>query len=160
MTQHLLFDAGGQTFGLPITQTDKIITLDNHIRLPEVSSYIVGLQEVEGAIRIIIDIADRLYQQPETNQQDADIILVSWKDTEVGLLVNNVLGVETFDTKELNEPVKEKVDGLSLSYISAFVQNEKGITIILDSHYLFDNESADELNGLVNIQTVCTSAPK
>lgn len=154
MAQHLLFKAGEQTFGLPISETDKIVALENHTIIPDVSSYIVGLQEVEGEVLAIIDLADRFYHQPEENQAEADIILVNWKDTRIGLLVKEVTVVEEFATDQLTEAVEEKVDGLSLSYISAFVQKEEGIVPILDCHYLFTEEKGEELRKLVEIQTV------
>lgn len=154
MAQHLLFKAGGQTFGLPISETDKIVALENHTVIPDVSSYIVGLQEVEGDVLAIIDLADRFYNQPESNYEEADIILVNWKETRIGLLVDEVTVVENFETEQLTEAVEEKVDGLSLSYISAFVQTEEGIVPILDSHYLFAEDKGEELRKLVEIQTV------
>lgn len=154
MAQHLLFKAGGQTFGLPIAETDKIVALENHTVIPDVSSYIVGLQEVEGEVLAIIDIADRFYNKPETAREEADIILVNWKETRIGLLVDEVTIVENYATEQLTEAVEEKVDGLSLSYISAFVQTEEGIIPILDSHYLFAEEKGEELRKLVEIQTV------
>lgn len=154
MAQYLLFKAGGQTLCLPISETDKIVALDNHTVIPDVSSYIVGLQEVEGDVLAIIDLADRFYNQPERNHAEADIILVNWKETRIGLLVDEVTVVENFETEQLSEAVEEKVDGLSLSYISAFVQTEEGIIPILDSHYLFAEDKGEELRKLVEIQTV------
>lgn len=154
MTQHLLFKAGEQTFGLPISETDKIVALKNHTVIPDVSSYIVGVQEVEGEVLVVIDIAERLYNQPETAREEADIILVNWKETRIGLLVNEVTVVEQFDTNELTDPTEDKIDGLSLSYISAFVQTDECIIPILDPHYLFAEDKGDELRKLVEIQTV------
>ncbi|TVP89670.1 chemotaxis protein CheW [Alkalibacterium sp.] len=154
MAQHLLFKAGGQTFGLPISETDKIVALENHTAIPGVSSYIVGLQEVEGDVLAIIDLADRFYNLPESDYEEADIILVNWKETRIGLLVNEVTVVENYATEQLAEAVEEKVDGLSLSYISAFVQTEEEIIPILDSHYLFAEEKGEELRKLVEIQTI------
>lgn len=154
MAQHLLFKAGGQAFGLPISETDKIVALENHTVIPEVSSYIVGLQNVEGEVRVIIDLADRLYKQPESQYDDADIIMVNWKDTRVGLLVSEVMGVETFATDELLDDPDEKVDGLSSSYISAFIQKDDGIIPILDTHYLFAEDKGEEIRKIVDIETV------
>lgn len=154
MAQHLLFKVGEQTFGLPISETDKIVALENHTVIPDVSSYIVGLQEVEGEVLAVIDIAERLYNQPETSRDEADIILVNWKETRIGLLVSEVSVVVNFDTEDLADATEEKVDGLSLSYISSFVQTEECIIPILDPHYLFVEEKGEELRKLVEIQTV------
>ena len=62
--------------------------------------------------------------------------------------------VKTFSTEDLIETEEEKIDGLSTSYISFFVQTEEGIIPILDSHYLFAEEKGDELRRLVSIHAV------
>lgn len=154
MAQHLLFKAGGQTFGFPISSTDKIIALENYTPVPDVSSYIVGVQEVEGDIIAVIDLADRFYGTSTPHQEEADIIMVNWKDTRIGLLVDEVTVVQSYQTDDLIDSDEEKVDGLSTSYITAFVQTKEGIVPILDSHHLFSDDSKEELRRLVSIHQV------
>jgi len=157
MVQHLLFKVGGQTFGLPISETDKIVALENHTVIPGVSSYIVGVQTVDREVLAVIDLADRFYNQPESHRDDADIIMVNWKNTRIGLLVSEVTAVAAFATDQLTDAVDEKIDGLSLSYITSFVQKDGSIIPILDSQYLFTDDKGDELRKLVDIQTVTSN---
>lgn len=154
MAQHLLFKAGGQTFGFPITITDKIIALENHTVVPDVSSYIVGVQEIEGEVLAIIDLAERFYGISAPQPEEADIILVNWKETKIGLLVDEVTVVQSYHTEDLIDSDEEKIDGLSTSYITAFVQTSDGIVPILDSNCLFAEEKGEELRRLVSIQKV------
>lgn len=154
MEQHILFKAGGQTFAIPISQTDKIIALDNETRLPDVSSYIIGVQSIEGEVITLIDLADRFYQQPNPNPKDAEIILAYWKETKIGLLVDEVQSVQAYDTSEKIDKHSEQVDGLATSYISAFIQAEHEIIPILDPHALFSEDKAEEMRNLVSINTV------
>lgn len=154
MAQHLLFKAGGQTFGLPISLTDKIIALENHTSVPDMSSYIVGVQEIEGEVVAVIDLADRFFESPAPHPEEADIILVNWKETTIGLLVDEVTLVQSYSTEDLIDSNEEKIDGLSTSYISAFVQTKEGIVPILDSHYLFADDKGEELRRLVSIHKV------
>lgn len=154
MAQHLLFNAGGQTFGLPISNTDKIIALENHTPVPDVSSYIVGVQEVEGDVLAIIDLADRFYGKATPYLEEADIVLVEWKDTKIGLLVDEVTVVQSYHTEDLIDSKEEKIDGLSTSYITAFVQTKEGIVPILDSDCLFADAKGEELRRLVSIHKV------
>ncbi|PRY74656.1 chemotaxis protein CheW [Alkalibacterium olivapovliticus] len=154
MAQHLLFKAGGQTFGFPITITDKIIALENHTAVPDVSSYIVGVQEIEGEVLAIIDLAERFYGMSAPQPEEADIILVNWKETKIGLLVDEVTVVQSYHTEDLIDSDEEKIDGLSTSYITAFVQTSDGIVPILDSDCLFAEEKGEELRRLVSIQKV------
>ncbi len=154
MAQHLLFKAGGQTFGFPISITDKIIALENHTAVPDVSSYIVGVQVIEGEVLAIIDLSERFYGVSASQPEEADIILVNWKDTKIGLLVDEVTVVQSYHTEDLIDSEGEKVDGLSTSYITAFVQTRDGIVPILDSNCLFAEEKGEELRRLVSIHKV------
>lgn len=154
MAQHILFKAGKQTFALPITKTDKIIALENETRVPDLSSYIIGVQEIEGEVIVVVDLADRFYGIPNQRPEDAEIILAFWKDTKVGLLVDEVTTVHAYDTSDLIDKDTEKVDGLSTTYITAFVQTSNEIIPILDPHSLFTAEKADEMRELVSIHTI------
>lgn len=154
MAQHLLFKAGGQTFGFPISITDKIIALENHTAVPDVSSYIVGMQEIEGDIVVVVDLADRFYGNPTPKRAEADIILVDWKETKIGLLVDEVTAVQSYQTEDLLDSEEGKVDGLSTSYITAFIQTDDGIIPILDSNRLFVEEKGEELRRLIAIHKV------
>ncbi|WP_423189118.1 chemotaxis protein CheW [Alkalibacterium sp. f15] len=154
MAQHILFKAGNQTFAIPIDQTDKIIALENITRIPDVSSYIVGVQDIEGEVVAIIDLADRFYSQPNQNQEETEIILVNWKETQVGLLVDEVTTVQAYDTSDLIDKETEKVDGLATSYITAFVQVKDEIVPVLDPHSLFTGDQAEEMRKLVAIHTI------
>lgn len=154
MEQHILFKAGGQTFAIPISQTDRIIALENETRVPDLSSYILGVQDIEGEVVVVIDLADRFYEHPNERPEDAEIILAYWKDTKVGLLVDEVKTVKAFDTSEMKAKDSEKIDGLSTSYISAFVQTSEEIIPILDPHALFTEEKAEEMRHLVSIHTI------
>ena len=154
MEQHILFKAGEQTFALPITKTDRIIALENETRIPDVTSYIFGVQDIEGEVIVVIDLADRFYQIPNPEPKEAEIILVSWKDTKIGLLVDEVTTVEAIDTSNLIDKEEGKVDGLSTSYITAFVQGKDEIIPIIDPHRLFKAEQAEEMRELVSIHTI------
>lgn len=154
MVQHLLFNVGEQRFGLPISEMDKIVTLKNHTVIPDVSPYIVGLQDVDGDVLAIIELSSRLYGQSEYPSEGADVIVVNWKDTHIGLLVTEVTVVEDFATNDVTDASDEKVDGVPASYISAFIQKDDGVIPILDTHYLFAEDKGEELRKIVDIETV------
>lgn len=154
MEQYLLFKAGGQTCGVPIHETERIIALENHTPVPDVSSYIVGLQDVEGDVLAIVDLSDRFYHKPVSNREDAEIVIVKWKDDRIGWLVDEVLSVQAFNTDDLIDKDREKVDGLSTSYISAFVHVEDDIIPLIDPHTLFAEEKGEELRKLLSITII------
>ncbi|MDZ7835716.1 MAG: chemotaxis protein CheW [Alkalibacterium sp.] len=86
--------------------------------------------------------------------EDAETILANWKETKVGLLVDEVSTVRAYDTSDLKDKESEKIDGLSTSYITAFVQTKDEIVPIIDPHALFSADKADEMRDLTAIHTI------
>jgi chemotaxis signal transduction protein len=156
MEKQILFRLGEQFFAVPISDTDKIIRIENRTIVPDVSSYILGIQEVEGIILPLVDLANRFYQGNVEDFATSDVMVVNWKDKKIGLVVDEVTTVEEFDEeqrKEKNE-TKHVVDGVSTSYITAFVQSKNGIVPILNVHALFSSDQADEIRELLEIEGV------
>ncbi|GAA0368953.1 hypothetical protein GCM10008932_20770 [Alkalibacterium iburiense] len=154
MNQHLLFKAGGQVCGVPINETDKIIALEKVTPIPDVSSYITGLQDVDGDVTAIIDLSDRFYQKPIARIEDSEVIIVNWKERKIGWLVEEVTSVQAYQTEDFIEKDSESVDGLSTTYITSFVQTQEDIIPIIDPHSLFSDEKEEEIRKLLSIAVV------
>lgn len=156
MDKQILFRLGEQFFAVPITDTDKIIRMGKRTIVPDVSSYILGVQDVEGSVLPLINLANRFYQGDLEDEQTADIIVVNWKEEKIGLAVDEVTTVQTYDQEQWTEKeeTNEQVDGVSTSYIRAFIQTKEGIMPILNVHALFSEEKAVEIRQLLEIEGV------
>lgn len=154
MKQHLLFKVGGQLCGVPIDETEKIIGLEKITPLPDVSSYITGLQDVDGEVTAIIDLSDRFYHKPLDRKEESEVIIVNWKEIKIGWLVDEVTSVKAFGTNDLREKTEEDSDGLATTYITSFVQSEEDIIPIINPHALFADEKQEEIRKLLEIAVV------
>lgn len=156
MDKQILFRLGDQFFSVPITDTDKIIRIEKCTVVPDVSPYIIGVQDVEGKIVPLINLAKRFYQKELEDTEQSDVIIVHWKDEKVGLVVDEVTAVKTFEQAQWTEKEEtdEQIDGISSSYIRAFFQTDNGIIPIISSHALFSEEKAEEIRKLLEIEGV------
>lgn len=156
MDKHILFRVGDQVFAIPISRTDRVVHIENLTIVPDVSSYIIGVQDVEGTIIPMIDLTERFYGQKIEDYKKSDTIIVHWKKEKIGLTVDEVLSVETYYENQISdtEQTTEKIDGISTSYITAFVQTEQGIVPILDPQLIFDVKQADEIRALLDIENI------
>lgn len=156
MDKHILFRVGEQVFAIPISRTDRVVHIENLTIIPDVSSYIIGVQDVEGTIIPLIDLTERFYGQKIEDYKKSDTIIVHWKKEKIGLTVDEVLSVETYYENQISdkEQTTEKIDGISTSYITAFVQTEQGIVPILDPHLIFDVKQAEEIRALLDIENI------
>lgn len=156
MDKHILFRVGDQVFAIPISSTDRVVHIENLTIVPDVSTYIIGVQDVEGTIIPLIDLTERFYGQKIEEYKKSDTIIVHWKQEKIGLTVNEVLSVETYFENQISDKAQttEKVDGIPTSYITAFVQTENGIVPILDPHLIFDVKQAEEIRALLDIENI------
>lgn len=155
MDKHILFRVGNQIFAIPISSTDRVVHIENLTIIPDMSSYIIGVEDIEGTITPLIDLAERFFSEKITDLNKADTIIVHWKEEKIGLTVNEVLSVETYYENQISDKDgTEKADGIPTSYISAFVQTDNGIVPILDPHLLFNAEQAKELRALLEIEQI------
>lgn len=156
MEKQILFRLDEQFFAIPISDTDKIVRIEKRTVVPDVSSYILGVQDVEGKILPLVNLADRFYQGDVEDLNEADVMVVHWKDEKVGLVVDEVTAVQTYEQEQWKEKAEtnHKVDGVSTSYIKAFIQTADGIVPVLNVHALFSEEKAEEIRQLLEIEGV------
>lgn len=156
MNKHILFRVGEQIFAIPISSTDRVIHIENLTVVPDMSASVIGIQDVEGVITPLIDMAQRFYGIKIENLDRSDTIIVNWKGEKIGLAVNEVLSVETYYETQVSKDRKQldKMDGLATSYISNFVQTDTGIIPILDTNLLFNAEQAEEIRALLEIDSI------
>lgn len=156
MDKQILFRLGDQFFSIPITDTEKITRIEKYTVVPDVSPYIIGVQDVEGKVVPLINLANRFYQKDLEDFEQSDVIIAHWKDAKIGLVVDEVTAVKTFEQGQWSEKeeTEEQFDGVSSSYIRAFFQTENGIIPILSSHALFSEEKAEEIRKLLEIEGV------
>lgn len=156
MEKQILFRLGEQFFSIPISDTDKIIRIEKYAIVPDVSSYIIGVQEVEGKVIPLVDLSKRFYQKSLEDTKQADVIVVNWKEERIGLVVDEVTAVKTVEKQEVKEKREQDTDieGLSVTYIQAFFQTNQGIIPILNVHTLFSEKKADEIRQLLEIEGV------
>lgn len=156
MDKQLLFRIAEQPFAIPITDIDKIIRIEEPTVIPGVSSYILGVQDVEGTILPLINLADRFYHSSLEDEATADVVVVNWEEQRVGLAVDEVTAVQTIEAEQLTDKQEgTEVDkGLSTSYIGAFIQTDQTIIPVLNIHALFNDEKSGEIRQLLKIKGV------
>ncbi|WP_208560875.1 chemotaxis protein CheW [Marinilactibacillus kalidii] len=156
MNKHILFRVGEQVYAISIADTDRVVHVENYTIVPDVSSYVIGMQDIEGTIVPMIDLSERFFNQRLESYDQSDTVVVNWKEEKVGLTVNEVLSVESYSDEQISEKEQttQKVDGASTSYISAFVQTKDGIVPILNPHALFSAAQAEEMQALLAINNI------
>lgn len=148
MGKFVVFSSGGQSFAIPIEVTEKIIHVEGLTRIPDTSAYVLGAIDYDEGIIPIIDLSERFFQHKTAITADTKVIVISWQDKKIGLAVDKVTNIRSFESTDQESP--EEADRESASYIAAFIRTEEGIILQLDVDNIFLGTSKQELISLIN----------
>lgn len=154
MKQFIIYRVANQRFAISISLTSKIIALDSITSVPESSEYIMGVAEVEGEILPILDLSKRFFKKELENIQDAQILVILWEGKEIGLAVDEVLGITDYEESQIDTDI-EKITKLGVSHnttpISSFIRTKEGIVLELNMDQFMRNANSLEISNLLEM---------
>lgn len=143
MKQYIIFTVNKQNFAVDIVAIERIIEAEEPKKTPETSDYFLGVTQYNGQILPNIDLSMRLYKKPTVQDMSTKVIVTLWKDKFIGLMVDDVVGVQNFNDKQFEESNKDM--NLSREYITGFIKEEDNIIIVLNINKIFDGDQEEEL---------------
>lgn len=130
MEKYILFKNIGQDFAIDVKDIDRIIEFQVPKKIPESVEYLLGIIKYEDSILPVIDLNKRLYGETKEETEDTKIIVVAWKDRYMGIVVDDILGINDFEEESYE---KSNIDtNVAKEYITGFIKSEEGIIIVLN----------------------------
>lgn len=143
MEQFIVFSNNKQNFAIEISYVNRIIEYAEPIKIPESSKYLLGVIKYNGRILPIIDLTKKLFDSSLSSHDSSKIIVIGLKGSQVGLLVEDVIGIHNFEDSQYED---SKIDTeVSKEYINGFIKLEDDITIVLEPDKLFVQAQEEEL---------------
>jgi purine-binding chemotaxis protein CheW len=128
----LTFALAGEAFGVPLTQVLEILGVRSITRVPRSPADVVGVCTVRGELVTVIDTRRRLQPGATSAQNRGRILLTSTADGEkVGLLVDEVLGVQRFSQAQI-EPTAGVLVGDVSSHIESIARKGTQVTVLVN----------------------------
>jgi|Deesub1362B_J571_1020462.scaffolds.fasta_scaffold00010_232 purine-binding chemotaxis protein CheW len=124
----LLFRIEEQIFGIEISTVVEIINPMKLTTLPEVPEYIVGVINLRGEAITVVDMRKRLSMQKKPSKER--IIVVRMPDEKIGLLVDEVKGIEEIEDNKVRKPSR-LYRGLKAKFIVGIIERSSQDVIIL-----------------------------
>ncbi|RLG77013.1 MAG: chemotaxis protein CheW [Thermoprotei archaeon] len=150
--QMVIFRLGDEIFGVDVHQVREIIKIKEYTRIPNAPPYIRGVINLRGQITVIIDLHKIFNLHSESVEStDSRIIIADAKDSNVGIMVDAVLGVTRIQHKNV-EPPPLLSKSKSLEFIKGIAKHGEDLVIIIDLEQLLkhikDTEvSTSEIEG-------------
>lgn len=141
-TQHgryLTFILGEEIFGIEIKYVTEIIGMHQITQLPELPEHIRGIINLRGKIIPVIDIRLRFKKEPIEYDDRTCIVVIDIDDLSVGLIVDQVDEVITYEDDDIVPPPDYKT-GIQNRFIEGIGRKEENVTLILDCRRLLTEE--------------------
>lgn len=139
MRQYVIFSSNDQHFALEISNIDKIIQYKEPKVIPESSKFFIGVIQYNGKVLPVIDLTTRLYNIQLNRSEDNSIIVLLWQDREIGLLVDDVIGIKSYEENQIEESKNPN------DYIQGFIKEEDNIIMVIDGEYLLTHEQEEKI---------------
>jgi purine-binding chemotaxis protein CheW len=128
----LTFSLGGEAFGVPLTQVLEILGVRTITRVPRSPPDVVGVCTVRGELVTVIDTRQRLQPRAPRAANRGRILLTNlWDGEKVGLLVDEVLGVQRFSQAQI-EPTSGVLVGDISSHIESIARKGNQVTVLVN----------------------------
>ena len=123
--------AGAQSFCIEITQIREIRRWTPVTILPHSPSYVLGVINLRGAVIPILDLAEKLGFEKTDPTERHVIIIVSFENRIIGLLVESVSEILSVKQSDLRETPRLKEDDTTKS-IRGVIAIENDMTRVID----------------------------
>ena len=99
--QLVIFTLENEQYGVDIRAVESIITMQNITHMPHAPSFMEGVINLRGKILPVIDLRQRFNLPYREVTREARIVVVSMGSAEVGMVVDSVSEVLTFQDEDI-----------------------------------------------------------
>ena len=143
--KYMTFKSGSEYFGLEIQYVQQIIQYQAITKIPETEDYIKGLINLRGRIVPVVDVRLRFKQGEYQYNDKTCILVITVKNTTVGLIVEQIAEVvEIREENVLPPPTLGRADKGHNKYVYGIGKVGTAVKLLLDPEkLLYDEEPAD-----------------
>ncbi len=125
------FILGSQAFGIHIFNIASVIELPEVTNLPKTPEFLEGIINIRGTIIPIVDLKKRFLLPEIDLKKKRKALIINFETRDIGLIVDEVKGVMTLDTLEIDTSTDMENMGINLEYIEGIAKLKDRLIIIL-----------------------------
>ena len=133
--QYLMFNLGGETYGVGIHAIREIIEYPGVTTIPLAPAFLHGVINLRGAVVPVLDLSVRFGREPTVINRRTCIVVVEVAQGDalhmLGVLVDAVSEVREVEASEV-ESRPQFGTGLRNDFVTAMLRREQGFIPILD----------------------------
>ncbi|AOT69770.1 chemotaxis protein CheW [Geosporobacter ferrireducens] len=146
--QYVVFYLDNEEYAIDIVKIHEINRLKEITitRVPRVPHFIEGIINLRGEVVPIINLRKKFGIDPKNISKESRIVIVKIFNKVIGLLVDSVSHVLTFETVEIAPPPEEIK--ISCDYITGLGKKGKRMIFLLDIEKILHMEEQQELQQM------------
>ena len=145
LLQLVIFQLGGEEFGVEIMQVQEIIRMPEITRIPQSPEYVEGVINLRGKIIVVINLDSRFALNSKELDDDSRIIIVEVGDNVIGIIVDSVSEVLRLSTSNV-EPAPEIISTkIKADYLKGVGKLDDRLLILLDLEKVLSDEELSQV---------------
>ncbi|KXZ14970.1 chemotaxis protein CheW [Bacillus nakamurai] len=137
----IVFMINGKEYAISVSQVKSIEKWQKPTRVPGVEPYIRGVINLRGVITPVLDLRKRLNLPEQEITEESRIIIISYRDAEVGWIVDEANDVITVHENEIESAPESQTKEADV-WIKQIVKQENRLLNIIDAQAVLDKDSA------------------
>ncbi|PKM80060.1 MAG: chemotaxis protein CheW [Firmicutes bacterium HGW-Firmicutes-14] len=130
--QFVVFQLGGETYGIEISRVREIIVMQELTTLPRTAEYVKGIINLRGTVIPVYDLAGKFGLDSSAATKSTRIMVVEVKGYTVGMIVDMVSEVVRIPPEVIEPPSSLMTNGLNEQFIEGIANYSDRLIIILN----------------------------
>lgn len=130
------FRLAGQIFVAPMSEVDEVLTLPTYTKVPGVKHWLNGVANIRGRLLSVVDLGAMLSNKPCVTSVKSRVLTIRKDDLYSGVIVDEVLGLQTFSSHDQFEEKVENSD--SESFFTGGFEKDGQLWTVFSLHQLVD----------------------
>ena len=136
VTGYMLVSAGGKRFALPLGLIREVVTARPYTPLPGSPPWVGGLVNVRGRVVTVVDLSARLRLPAASELPGHRVVVVSSRDREVGIAVEDVLRIVRVPATEVEPLAAAEVPLGGAAFLTRALRTEQATFMAVDTDAL------------------------
>lgn len=143
--QLVVFNLGGETYGVDISLVHEIIRMQSITKVPRTPHFVEGVINLRGRIVPVIDLHKRFSLPLSEETQHSRIIVVEVIGITVGMIVDSVSEVLRLPADNIEPPPPVIAGGIDSAYLRGVGKWQDQLIILLDLDKVLREQEQKEL---------------
>lgn len=148
LLQMVVFQLGGEEFGVEIMKVQEIIRMPEITQIPQSPDFVEGVINLRGRIIVVINLDKRFNLTSKEIDEHSRIIVVEIGENVVGMIVDSVNEVLRIPVSSVDPAPELIMSNISKEYITGVGKMDNRLLIFLDLAKVLDKKEVEDIAKL------------